>query len=195
MPHLAASQFNPLAALPQGFADVRDPALVFQPWWLAAAALMLAVTALTFFWLRKRRAQSSQSPATPPIPPIDRARAALTALRIDAQSLDDALFAVRVTAVVRNYIEDALRLPANEQTSEEFLRAIESDPRIPTAARVPLPDFLGTMDLLKFARQSLDPQRRSTFIDSADATVSAIQSALDATAPHATQPPTSEATQ
>jgi len=61
-------------------------------------------------------------------------------------------FYVRLSAIVRTYLEARFRLRAPEMTTEEFLQAAQRDPQLTPPQRSLLGTFLAEADLVKFAR-------------------------------------------
>ena len=120
--------------------------------WYAGAALLalVALVALLFRWLRAREAAH----AAVVRPPHEVALEALARLR-RARLLEDARqpeFYVRLSAIIREYVEARFHLRAPEMTTEEFLQAAQSNRELPAEYRSRLSGFLGEADLVKFAR-------------------------------------------
>lgn len=185
----------PMASLPDGFADLREPVSVLPPWlWLIPLGITCVALLLGWLFLKKSKDSIHSTQAAPTVPPHTIALNRLRDLRNQLDALSSGIFAVRVTGAVRTYIEDALQLPANEQTSEEFLRSAEEDSRIPAAVKEPLPQFLQQMDLAKFARQELNSQGRKQFLDSAESAVRAIHEELEKQTPRERISPTPAST-
>lgn len=61
-------------------------------------------------------------------------------------------FYLRLSSIVRRYIENRFGLKAPEQTTEEFLTGLERDSEFPAEYKPLLKDFLRHCDLVKFAR-------------------------------------------
>lgn len=61
-------------------------------------------------------------------------------------------FYLRLSSIVRRYIENRFGLKAPEQTTEEFLAGLERDSDFPAEYKPLLKDFLKHCDLVKFAR-------------------------------------------
>ncbi len=59
-------------------------------------------------------------------------------------------FYIELTLIVRRYIERCHRVRAPEQTTQEFLQAVASDPRFTPAVLKRLQEFLEAADLVKF---------------------------------------------
>ena len=89
----------------------------------------------------------------PQLTPRELASRELDKLWRDQASRDDVkVFYVRLTAIVRKYIENSTGVHAPEQTTEEFLREIGAGERFARDERQRLKDFLESADLVKFAR-------------------------------------------
>ena len=122
-------------------------------WWIAAIVVVAIFAAFWFVYRRRQRRERvvqvrQQSPA-------EIAQAAL------AQLLSENLpaaglfkdFYVRLTGVVRCYIEGTTGLKAPEQTTEEFLREMRSKEIFSAERRVRLTEFLEAADMVKYAGQ------------------------------------------
>jgi hypothetical protein len=66
-------------------------------------------------------------------------------------------FYVRLSSIVREYIEARFRLRAPEMTTEEFLQAAQRRAQLAPPHRALLGQFLGEADLVKFARHHPTP--------------------------------------
>jgi hypothetical protein len=75
-------------------------------------------------------------------------------------------FYLRLTRIVRQFIERRHGIRAPEQTTEEFLQAISKDTRFPVSVATRLKAFLVAADLVKFAAHTPD----QTAIDDVTAT-------------------------
>jgi hypothetical protein len=76
-------------------------------------------------------------------------------------------FYVELTMVVRRYIERQHHIRAPEQTTEEFLAAVSSDPRFDATVVKRLRSFLEAADLVKFAAYHPDGTNIDGAIDTA----------------------------
>ena len=68
-------------------------------------------------------------------------------------------FYLRLTGIVRQYVEDTTGIRAPEQTTEEFLRDMRSSSVFPADRSARLAEFLEAADLVKYAGQ--EPRRGS----------------------------------
>jgi hypothetical protein len=120
--------------------------------WIAPGillALLLSGGAAAWAWRRRRRPVHD----APRLSPRELAHRELMAL-VQADYLgreDYAGYYVELTAVVRRYIERTTDIRAPEQTTEEFLRAMQGHADFPGEKQVELKDFLESADLVKFA--------------------------------------------
>jgi hypothetical protein len=135
--------------------DIKGPVAVPHDyrrlWWLAAALILVAVLGgLLYRWFnRPRRA------ALPPARPAHEvALEALTRLHtarlLEAGKYEE--FYVRLSAIVRAYLESRFLLRAPEMTTEEFLAVAQHNPQLAAPQRGQLSHFLAEADLVKFAR-------------------------------------------
>jgi len=147
-----------LLAKSPGAQDIRDihgPVAVPRDYtvlWMAAAivAAGAGVGYGLYRWLSRRRAAQF----APPRPAHEIALEALAKLQraglIEAGRHDE--YWVRLSAIVRNYLEGRFQLRAPEMTTEEFLQAAQRNPQIEPGQRALLSRFLAEADLVKFAR-------------------------------------------
>jgi hypothetical protein len=121
-------------------------------WLVGIAACLLAAGAL---WARRRR-----GPAAPERAPSAEEVARRALQQLEAEQLaarDVKSFYVRLTAIVRCYIERTKGIHAPEQTTEEFLSEIGSGDVYSLAERQRLKDFLESADLVKYAAHQPQP--------------------------------------
>ena len=128
--------------------------LRFPQYWLwgALACIGLAI-GLLIFW-RRRRMQVSFAPP-PSQTPEEIAHAALAALlaeQLPARGLVKEFY-LRLTGIVRQFIEGTTGLRAPEFTTEEFLRAMRTRDVFPAERSVRLQEFLEVADMVKYAGQ------------------------------------------
>ena len=122
-------------------------------WWAVGtgAALLAAVLLLR---LRNRREppQIARDPQELAREELDRL------LATDLSTTDVKLFFVRLTGVVRRYIERSTGVKAPEQTTEEFLREVSQTSLFRAADNTRLTAFLESADLVKFAGFRPEPE-------------------------------------
>ncbi len=133
--------------------DITDPLAIPVPKWVwVLGAVLLAAVVAGLWWLYRRRKRREQEPRV--VPPHEKALTALDAL-LSERLLETGLvqqFYLRLSNVVRVYIEDRFGLRAPEQTTEEFLGGLASTDQISPTHRQLLRRFLQQADMVKFAR-------------------------------------------
>ena len=77
-------------------------------------------------------------------------------------------FVVRLSSIVRTYVEARFSIRAPERTTEEFIRDAVKSPDLTPAHRRRLADFLETSDLVKFACHRPGTPELLTALDSAE---------------------------
>lgn len=124
------------------------------PWWIGGAvAAVLAVLAARFL-----RGRGGREPEPPRQSPEEVAHAALASLLLEELPRRGLFkeFYLRLTGIVRRYIEDTTGIQAYEQTTEEFLRAMRSRALFSPQRSNRLAEFLEAADMVKYAGQ--EPQ-------------------------------------
>ncbi len=145
--------------------DIKGPVAVphdYRPLlWIAAAVLAVAALGGLLYRLFSRR---GRVPLIIPRPAHEVALEALAKLQA-ARLIEEGRheeFYVRLSDIVRTYLEVRFRLRAPEMTTEEFLQAAQRDPQLAPPQRSLLSTFLSEADLVKFARyvpESSDAER------------------------------------
>jgi hypothetical protein len=153
---------NPTNALPlDDIRPIKDAVQVPHDWfWFWILLGTLAIAAGIAYWIWKRRHRVIVPPPPPPIPPHEAALRALQKLR--AENLAVEVFYVRLSDIVRRYLEERFQLRAPERTTEEFLRDVSHDGTLTEQHKNLLGAFLTESDLVKFARHrpgEVDRQR------------------------------------
>lgn len=147
------------------------------PWVYGVIALgILALAAGAYFlWKRRRIAEED---AIPPVPPHEQAYEELEALlREDLITKGEVkTFYLRLSNILRHYIEGRFSLRAPERTTEEFLIDLRAGDDFSTDQKVLLRRFLEHCDLVKFAKH--DPTRTEI-----DQSVDACRNFIDETKP------------
>lgn len=126
--------------------------------WLAVIIGGTLIVAFMVWMVRSTRQSSSSTLAK--TNPLNDALNALKRLENDSRNLNVREFSSAVSDIVRRYIEQACQIPAQEQTTEEFLQSIQKHPSFTKEIREALAGFLGMCDMAKFAQQSFDTQQR-----------------------------------
>lgn len=120
--------------------------------WVSVVFIVILGVGMFLFYRRWKR---RKSPELPPVPPEEWARKELEALLREDLVGKGAIkeFYVRLTGIVRRYIEKTTGLRAPEQTTEEFLRALQGAAKdlLPKERAAALGGFLEAADLVKYA--------------------------------------------
>lgn len=158
----------------EGFADIEGPVRIGIWELVGIAALVILGIALligliAYLTRRKRARESGQ--AEPVRTPLEIALGRLTQLESSGRDLESDPFVVEVSDIVRDFLESSLEIPAKEQTSEEFLSALQRSGSLPDVLRAHMPPFLQQCDLVKFARQSLEGDQRLRLLSTAGTVV------------------------
>jgi hypothetical protein len=135
-------------------ADLRGPVEIPGRgwlWWLAAG-VGVAASLGAAWWLTRRGA-----PVAPP-PPLPADQWAMREIdRLESEQLPERGevegFFVRLSDIVRTYIEQRFEIAAPEQTTQEFIRAAGRHPDLAGGHERTLAGFLRTADMVKFAAQ------------------------------------------
>lgn len=161
-PPVALATRAPSVPKDADIADIKDPLAARRAWWpwlLAAALGALAWEGWRRWKARPAGAVGWETPAEPPVPPEVAAERALAALA--AQGLweagEHAAYYLRLTDILRAYLEARYGEPATAMTSVEVARLMKA--RLPDlkAAGV-VRELLNRADLVKFARIKPDAE-------------------------------------
>ncbi len=143
----------------------RDFLLAYWPW-LALAVLVLFGLLLAWRWWRRRAARR------PALPLLQDTLARLEQARPLLQAGDVEGFSVRVSEIIRRYVEQRFQMQTRQRTTLEFLHACVADTASPLAEyRTELGQFLQFCDLAKFARWSPSGPEMESMLTSARAFV------------------------
>jgi hypothetical protein len=153
-------------ATPAPLHDIVDAVPIFPyPLWLViivgAAALSLLAWLIWFFFVRRKPA--------PPLSPRERAIAGL--VRLQAQEASPYEFAVMISDVLRQYLDEAFGLRATTATSLEFLESLRDTPTFQADEKASLAHFLQVVDLIKFARVEAQGEELAELFRAAEAVV------------------------
>ena len=134
------------------------------PWlWFGVATVLVAFVAIAFWLTRSKKGQSIASPIRTPSEIANEQLALLLAEDLPGRGLFKDFY-LRLTGVVRNYIEGTTGLRAPEQTTEEFLRESRTTDYFSAEQSLRLKDFLEAADMVKYAGQQPDLDQIETSI-------------------------------
>lgn len=154
----------PLTELP---ADIRGPAEIDDGRWVRwAVAAAVAVAALAgVWWLRSRGGHAAPEPE---LAPHERARRDLAALELDRlpERGEVEPFYVRLSDIVRAYVEGRFGIAAPDRTTQEFLREASREAQLAGEHERDLAAFLRAADMVKFAEARPDPESCARSLES-----------------------------
>lgn len=131
--------------------DIKPPVAILNGWelvWWALAAMVLfsLVTAIVLFCLLRKK----QRPMPPVLPAHVRAKQKLAeALALITQPKP---FVIAVSDTARAYLEERFKFHAPERTTEEFLHELRGTDLLLPDQKESVGHFLGSCDLVKFAK-------------------------------------------
>ena len=119
--------------------------------WISAAVILLVLLLLLWIFLRKRKAD------IPLITPWEIALGAIgsvvTSVR-NREILPETGF-IRLSDIIRNYLEIRFKMPLSKQTTAEFMRDfLRKKDYLPDSQKPFLENFMNSADLIKFAKAS-----------------------------------------
>ncbi len=128
--------------------------------------VVLAALGSLVYWRRGRR-KGERAGTVSIDPPHTRAYQELEQLLVEDLLArgETKVFHVRLSNIMRRYIEKRFAVMAPERTTEEFLVEIENSGFLRTGHRIMLRDFLSRCDLVKFARHEPDELESGQTID------------------------------
>jgi hypothetical protein len=128
--------------------------------------LALLLATLIARWVRPRKKTKK---IIPPPPPHLTALEALEALRQEhlIEQGEHEPFYIKLSSIVRKYIEGRFHLDAPDMTTEEFIREASFSARLTEEHKELTVHFLEQSDLVKFARHKPDTATMETGFDSA----------------------------
>ncbi|NDV61302.1 DUF4381 domain-containing protein [Puniceicoccales bacterium CK1056] len=168
------------------FADIEGP-LPIGLWpailLIAGSILLILLSVIFIYWLLKRPRKENTASLEPTRSPLEIALERLQKLRSGKSQIQPEPFTVEVSDIVRDYLEEALAVPAREQTSEEFLNTLATRDGLPEILHRQMPAFLESCDMVKFARQSLDMEQQDALLETAKGVVESTDKELAARHP------------
>lgn len=121
-------------------------------WWVWGLLLAIALLLTTFRFLRRRESRVATERKRSPEEVAREALGALLAMDLPGRGLFKDFY-VRLTGIVRVYIEETTGLRAPEQTTEEFLREMRTRATFSAERSIQLQEFLEAADMVKYAGQ------------------------------------------
>ena len=120
--------------------------------WFLAGLAVLTIVSIAILRMRKKKALITEPRRQTPEEIAHAAFATLLSENLPAKGLFKEFY-LRLTGIVRNFIEGTTGLRAPEQTTEEFLRAMRSRDVFSADRSLRLKEFLEAADMVKYAGQ------------------------------------------
>ena len=151
----------PAVAKDADITDIKSPLAARRAWWpwLLAAALGALAWEAWRRWRARPAAAGPDAPAALAVPPEEAARLALERLAAEClwEGGEHAAYYLRLTDILRTYLEARYDEPATAMTSVEVARLMKS--KLPDLkATAVVRELLNRADLVKFARIKPDPE-------------------------------------
>lgn len=146
----------PLAAFADELRDVKSP-VAFPVSYIPVLVLLavLIIASIAYFIYRGRKSRKTKTlPVETMKSPWEKAYERLEALA-KSGLLEQGKFAayyLRLSDIVRQYMEDRFRIRAPEMTTEEFLAHLKGSPTLSAQQGSVLAEFLSSCDMVKFAK-------------------------------------------
>jgi len=150
------------SVLPEGaqeIKDIRPPREIPLRWWHYALAalplvLFLGLVGLGVRWLRRRGSADEAEAVAPPLSPHEEALRALNELAAEDLPGRDRVgeHYVRLSWIVRRYVERRWELPALEATTGMLAEVMRGSGRVPGEVATGIVALLRRADLAKFAK-------------------------------------------
>ncbi len=155
------------AATPAPIHDIAGPVWIFPyPVWgvIGAGVLLLVLLGVAVWFLRRK-------PGPRILTAKQRALNAIAAFRAKGAEADAYEFGVKVSDALRTYIRDQYGVDAVTRTSVEFLDVIRANAVFSANEKAAISEFLESVDLLKFARQTAGVEEITQLLDIAERVV------------------------
>lgn len=144
----------------KGLKGIRDVPLNWRDYigWIVGAGVLLLAGIGVIVWLKTRKRPEPVVAPAPPEPLHEKALRLLNALEADSlwQKGEVKEYYIRLTDILRNYIEARFGIPALERTTDELTAAARKHPELCLQADR-LRSILATADMAKFARAQPTP--------------------------------------
>jgi hypothetical protein len=123
-------------------------------WWLLAALAAVAMTGIAYWWYRRRRQRARHAPPDP-LADAEREFDRVESLGLVAAG-ERARHAALMVEILREYLSRVIPAASVSLTTTEALAAVRNEPLVPTNR---LAAILSEVDLIKFARRAVTPER------------------------------------
>jgi hypothetical protein len=148
---------------PEDASDIRDIRGILNParrvkTFLAAILILAAIMALLALWIRKRKREAIEASlrARPPHEIAYERLSELRSMKLPEKGLIKEYY-IRLSEIVRYYLEGRFFFRAPEMTTEEFLESLRGSPKLKEEHKELLKEFLSHCDMVKFAKYGPTP--------------------------------------
>lgn len=148
--------------------DIKDPIFLLNPMVLLAIGIGILVAALIFWISVIIFKRMTRPPELAPPPPYEIALNHLRRARNWLEPETGERFCTEVSSVVRIFIEAHFKLPATEQTTEEFFANPSYTEAFSPNQKVELKEFSEQCDLAKFAKWGLGSEELENLYNTAE---------------------------
>ncbi len=135
--------------------DIKEPVFLLNPMLLVYLGVGILVAAALAWMAVILFQRMTRPPELPPVPPHEIALNRLRKARLWLEPETAERFCTEVSSTVRQFIEIHFKLPATEQTTEEFFSNPKHDALFSFDQKDELQRFSEQCDLAKFARWGL----------------------------------------
>ena len=135
--------------------DIKDPIFLLDPMLLLFIAIGILVAAILFWIAVIIFKRMTRPPELAPPPPYEVALNHLRKARNWLEPETTERFCTEVSTIMRGFLEAHFKLPASEQTTEEFFNNSAHMDNFSADQRVELKEFSEQCDLAKFANYGL----------------------------------------
>ena len=138
--------------------DIKDPIFLLDPMVLLFIGIGIVVAALLFWVTVIIFKRMTRPPELAPPPAYEIALNHLRKARNWLEPETAERFCTEVSTITRTFLEAHFKLPATEQTTEEFFSNSKHTAVFSSEQRIELQEFSEQCDLAKFAQRGLDTQ-------------------------------------
>ena len=148
--------------------DIKDPIFMLDPMLLLYLGIAIVVAALLFWIAVIIFKRMTRPPELAPPPPYEIALNHLRKARNWLEPDTAERFCTEVSTIMRGFLEAHFKLPATEQTTEEFFSDSKHTEAFTLEQQTELKEFSEQCDLAKFAKWGLGTQEMEKLYNTAE---------------------------
>ncbi len=148
--------------------DIKDPIFMLDPMLLLYIGIGIVVAALLFWIAVVVFKRMTRPPELAPPPPYEIALNHLRQARNWLEPDTAERFCTEVSTIMRGFLEAHFKLPATEQTTEEFFDDSKHTDVFSSEQQLELKEFSEQCDLAKFAQWGLGTQEMAKLYQTAE---------------------------